>query len=117
MINQAKAAGLQTSTAMINHLVLGKARRDSSRVYAPPSSTAKLHTSLKGLWWLLEAIPKLAKWREWPKRRSLLGLYLPLAEPRPIPEGAHIHRSVFERMCAVPEYRPPNLPSKRIRVG
>ena len=32
MINQAKAAGLKTSTSMINYLVLGKPRKDSPRV-------------------------------------------------------------------------------------
>jgi hypothetical protein len=52
------------------------------------------HRSLKGLWWVLEFIPKLTKYREWPHRWSLLGLYMPLAEPRPIAVDAVIHRSV-----------------------
>jgi uncharacterized protein (DUF2235 family) len=117
MINQAKAAGLKTSTAMVNYLVLGRPREDSKRVYTPPNAAASLHSSLKGFWWALEIMPKLTKWREWPKRRSLFGLYLPLAEPRHIPEGALIHGSVFDRIAAVPEYRPINLPAKRVRVG
>jgi hypothetical protein len=61
--------------------------------------------------------PKRTKWREWPRRPSILGFYLPLAEPRPIPEGALIHGSVFERIAAVPDYRPVNLPAKRERTG
>ena len=116
LINQAKAAGLKTNNSMINHLVLGKPRKDSMRIYVPPNSQALLHRSLKGLWWILEVIPKLKKFREWPGRRSLFGFYLPLGEPRPIPEGARIHRSVFDRIAKVPGYRPVNLPIKYIRV-
>jgi hypothetical protein len=117
MINQAKGAGLKTSTAMINYLVLGKPRRDSKRAYTPPDAAGKLHKSLVGFWWILEFIPKLSKWREWRRRPSFLGLYFPLAEPRPIPDGALIHGSVFDRMSAVPTYRPGNLPKNRVRVG
>ena len=117
MINQAKAAGLKTSTAMVNYLVLGKPRKDSDRVYTKADPGAKLHKSLKGFWWLLEIFPKRAKWREWLRRPQFLGLYLPLGEPRPIPDGALIHGSVFERIAARPDYRPVNLPAKRVRVG
>jgi uncharacterized protein (DUF2235 family) len=117
MINQAKAAGLKVNTAMVNHLVLGKPRKDSSRAYTPPDAAADAHKSLKGFWWVLEIIPKMAKWREWPRGRALFGLYLPLAEPRLIPEGALIHGSVFDRMKALADYRPINLPARRVRVG
>jgi uncharacterized protein (DUF2235 family) len=117
MINQAKAAGLKTGTAMVNYLVLGKPRKDSKRVYTPPSPAGKLHRSLKGPWWILEVLPKREKWREWLRRPSVLGLYLPLAKPRPISESALIHGSVFERMKAVPGYRPVNLPKSWSRVG
>lgn len=117
MINQAKSAGLKTSTAMINHLVLGKPRKDSNRVYVAPDASADLHRSLTLPWWILEVIPKQTKWREWPRRLSLLGFYLPLGEPRLIPEGAQIHGSVFERIDGVPAYRPVNLPARFVRVG
>jgi uncharacterized protein (DUF2235 family) len=117
MINQAKAAGLKTNTAMVNHLVLGKARKDSPRAYDPPSTTAKPHLSLKGLWWALEFLPKLKKFREWPWRRSLFGVYLPLGEPRLISEGALVHSSVFDRTAEVPAYRPVNLPTEYARVN
>ena len=117
MINQAKAAGLKTSTAMANYLVLGKPRKDSERVYQPPDPRAKLHTSLRGAWWILEVLPKLTRWREWRPRPSLLGLYLPLGEPRAIAEGALIHSSVFDRIAADPAYRPANLPKKHTRIG
>jgi len=38
-------------------------------------------------------------------------LYIPDAEPRPIPEGAIVHRSVLERMTKVAAYKPINIPS------
>jgi uncharacterized protein (DUF2235 family) len=117
MINQAKSAGLRTSTAMINHLVLGKPRTDSNRTYVAPDATAELHKSLTLAWWPLEYIPKRTKWREWPKRLSVLGWYLPLGEPRAIPEGARIHGSALDRMASVPTYRPVNLPVNFVRVG
>src|SRR6185503_17860542 len=87
MINQAKAAGLKTSTAMVNHLVLGTERKNSIRTYVPPDPAGPIHRSLKSFWWILEVLPKRTKWREWPRRPSFLGLYLPLGEPRLIPEG------------------------------
>lgn len=117
MINQAKAAGLKMSTPMINHLVLGKERKDSSRLYVAPNPNAQLHRSLKGFWWILEVIPKLKKFREWPRRWSFLELYLPLGEPRLIPDGALVHGSVVERMSAVSDYSPVNLPKNRARAG
>jgi hypothetical protein len=116
MINQAKAAGLKTNTAMINHLVLGRARKDSNRVYVAPSVFARVHRSLRGFWWILEIIPKRTKWREWTRRPSIFGFYLPLGEPRFVPEGALIHASVIERMALTPEYNPLNLPKTYRRV-
>jgi hypothetical protein len=63
------------------------------------------------MWWLpLEIIPKLKKWREWPGRPALLGLYLPLAEPRLIPAGANVHSSAADRRAANIGYEPVNWP-------
>jgi hypothetical protein len=70
-----------------------------------------MHVSLKGAWWILEFLPKRAKWKEWPERKAILGWYLPMGEPRLIPEGAILHRSVVERQTKDPTYRPINLPS------
>ena len=117
MINEAKTAGLKTSTAMVNYLVLGKPRKDSARVYTPPDPVGMLHRSLKGPWWILEFLPKRTKWREWMRRPSFVGWYLPLGEPRPIPEGSLIHRSVLERITAEPDYCPVNFPPKQVRVS
>ncbi|MBR0794271.1 DUF2235 domain-containing protein [Bradyrhizobium jicamae] len=111
MLAQAKAAGLQLDQPMIDHLAWGLPLPPHQRQYAPPSATAPLHDSLKGAWKILEWIPKSDRWKEWPARKSFLGFYLPMGEPRPIPEGALIHASVVERMEKDPSYRPINLPT------
>jgi uncharacterized protein (DUF2235 family) len=110
MIEQAVAAGLRVDQSMVDHLGWGQPR-PHSHVYVAPSPTAELHVSLEGAWWLLEWLPKPVRWREWPARKSFLGWYLPLGEPRLIPQGAIIHRSVIERRDRVSSYRPINLPA------
>ncbi len=111
MIEEAHAKGLLVNRAMVNHLVLGHPRKGSKHVYVAPDATAKLHVSMTTGWKLLEWLPKRVKWREWRPRRSLLGWYLPRAEPRVIPSGAFIHQTVFERIERLTAYRPVNLPT------
>ena len=77
-----------------------------------PTWRASCTSSLRGAWWLLEYLPKSAKYREWPARKAHFGYYIPDAEPRLIPEGAIIHESAIERMNAMPSYRPVNMPAK-----
>ena len=112
MIEQAVAAGLRVDRMMVDHLCWNAPEPGvlHAHQYAPPSATKPLHESLTGAWWILEWIPKLTKWREWKKRPNIFGLYLPLGEPRPIPEGALIHQSVIDRMAQVASYRPVNMP-------
>lgn len=110
MIDQAEAAGLRVDRSMVDHLVWGLARQDSGHVYVAPDATAQLHVSLEGAWWFLEYLPKREKWKEWPDRKCYLGWYIPDAEPRPIPEGSIVHRSVVERMAKLAAYRPVNMP-------
>jgi uncharacterized protein (DUF2235 family) len=112
MIDEAVACGLRINRAMYNHLVLGRPRKGGSKTYVAPTPTAPLHNSMSAGWLLFELWPRRVKWRDWPKRPSLLGLYLPLCEPRRIDEGALVHHSVFERIDAVQDYCPPNLPPK-----
>ncbi|GAB3788868.1 T6SS phospholipase effector Tle1-like catalytic domain-containing protein [Dyella agri] len=112
MIEEAHAKGLLIHRAMVNHLVLGRPRKGSNHTYVEPDAAAKLHVSMTAGWKPLEWLPKKSKWREWKQRRSVLGWYLPCAEPRVIPEGAFIHRTVFERIERLPDYRPVNLPSE-----
>jgi len=117
LIDEAVLHGLEISATMYDHLVLGASRQGGTRRYTPPSVTAKLHDSMNFGWLLLEGIPKRTKWRDWPQRRSLLGFYMPLREPRRIDDDARVHYSVFERIEADPSYRPVNLPSKeKVRV-
>ncbi|MBB5357050.1 uncharacterized protein (DUF2235 family) [Rhodanobacter sp. ANJX3] len=111
MIEEAHAKGLLINRAMVNHLVLGHPRKGSNHSYVAPDATGELHVSMTAGWKPLEWLPKNSKWREWKERRSVLGWYLPRAEPRFIPEGAFIHRTVFERIERLPGYRPVNLPS------
>ena len=111
MIAQAEAAGLRVDRAMIDHLGWGQAGQGGSHEYVAPDATAKLHISPESVWWILEWLPKQEKWREWPDRKCILGWYLPLAEPRPIPDGAILHRSVIDRITKDPTYRPINMPA------
>jgi len=110
MIEEAKAAGLQVNTAMVNHLVKGHKRKGARHEYVPPDPTAEINDSMNWAWRILEYLPKSVKWKEWPKRAEFLGFYLPLAEPRFIPHDMEsLHPSVPERMRALPDYRPENL--------
>lgn len=111
MVEEAAAAGFRINRAMINHLVYGKPRAGSTHSYQPPDFRAELHRSLTTWWWPLEIFPKLKKWREWPQGRpAFLGLYIPFAEPRPIPGGARIHQSACDRRAAQVGYDPANWP-------
>jgi uncharacterized protein (DUF2235 family) len=111
MIEQAQAAGLRMDRSLINHLGWGQPRAGSNHIYVAPDAAAELHVSLTGAWEILEWLPKQARWKEWPGRKSSFGWYLPRGEPRLIPEGALVHRSVLERRDKVPAYRPINLPA------
>src|SRR3546814_7911487 len=56
----------------------------------------------------LEFIPKPVKYREW-RRRALLGVYFPVAEPRPVYEGDVVDGAVNERRKRDSGYDPVNL--------
>lgn len=93
---------------------------DPKYPYVAPDPRGELHRSLTGAWWLLEPLPKRARLKEWPSRRSILGFYIPWAEPRPIPnrpwqgvpsdDAFAIHSSAVARIAEVKGYRPVNLP-------
>ncbi len=117
MIEEAKAHGLIVNTAMQNHLVLGYPRKGSNQGYVAPDPEAMMHKSLTRGWQLLEWLPKSIKWKEWPSALSLGRFYLPLGEPRVIPDNARIHYSVFERIRRTTQYRPSNLPNTYLIEG
>ncbi len=112
MIEEAVRCGLTVDRRTVNQLGWGRQRKSSPFSYVAPDDRAEVHVSLKGLWWLLEFLPKSDTYKDWPKRKSLFGFYLPEAEPRLIPEDAFIHESVLKRIADVPGYRPVNLPAR-----
>jgi uncharacterized protein (DUF2235 family) len=112
MIDEAVKCGLTVNQATVNQLAWGVQRKSSPYSYVVPDVRGDLHTSLSGAWWLLEYLPKSAKYREWPERRAYFGWYIPDAEPRFIPDGAFIHETAVLRMDALPGYRPVNLPKQ-----
>ena len=112
MIDEAIKCGLKVNQATVNQLAWGIQRKGSPYSYVVPDVRGDLHTSLRGAWWLLEYLPKSAKYREWPERKVHFGYYIPDGEPRLIPDGAIIHESALQRMDAMPNYRPVNLPKQ-----
>ena len=65
------------------------------------------HQSLKGAWWICELLPK--KYWDDQAEPPCYRYRIPLGKPRQVPVGAQLHRSIIERMQALPGYRPPNL--------
>ena len=111
MLEEAKKFDLKVFNRMADYVTGMKPwTKNTQYLYPKPDVTATLHKSLKGLWWVLEVIPKSKKRREWPKRKSFLGFYIPWGEPRFIEEEALIHNSVKERLEQVESYLPVNLP-------
>jgi uncharacterized protein (DUF2235 family) len=111
MIDEAVAHGLAVNRATVNHLAWGKQRKGSPFSYVAPDIHCPPHNSLTALWWLLEFWPKKDKYKEWKPRPSVLGRYIPDGEPRFIADDAFVHESVVQRMDAVKDYRPINLPA------
>lgn len=113
MINESKDTGLKIFDRMAGYVSGVKPwTKDTKYLYPEPDATAKLHNSLTWAWKPLEIMPKSVKRREWPRRKSFLGLYLPWGEPRFIKDSAIVHESVRERMELTEDYRPINLPKQ-----
>lgn len=110
MIGEAVAHGLAVHTQAVNQLAWGVQRQGSPFSYVAPDITRDPHQSLTTAWRVLEWLPKSDRYKEWKLLRSVLGHYIPNAEPRLVPEASWIHESVFRRMEAVSRYRPINLP-------
>jgi uncharacterized protein (DUF2235 family) len=112
MIEEAVKCGLGVDRRTVNQLGWGRQRKGSPFSYVAPDYLADPHDSMKPAWRVLEVLPKADKYKEWPARQSVLGHYIPDAEPRVIPEDALIHESVVRRIDAIPTYRPVNLPTR-----
>jgi uncharacterized protein (DUF2235 family) len=98
MLREAQQAGLRTDAQQINSIVFDTAHGGVSG----PDINQKVHTSLKGFWWLLEYIPR--------RRRRTGQYFFPGGRRRTIPDGALIHQSVIAKTENNPDYTP-NLPS------
>jgi hypothetical protein len=112
MLCEAQSAGLMLDPQKVIDVLGGEIP------YAPPDPRAQLHKSLHGFWWLGEVWPKRHFYPVAVPGQDKLdyksNLRCNLARPRTIPEGAHIHQSVFDRMRDVPAYRPKNLPQQYV---
>ncbi len=108
MLLEAQSAGLLLDPQRIHDVLGGRVP------YVAPDSNGPLHESLRGFWWFGEFWPKRFQYRvtipDRPEPEYYSGLRLNLGRRRNIPEGAHIHQSVLDRMQQRPEYRPQNLP-------
>ncbi|MBK0328402.1 DUF2235 domain-containing protein [Rhodobacteraceae bacterium F11138] len=83
-------------------------RTPDGQRYAKPDALAPLHDSMSLPWFPLEILPKTTLRRDWPARPGWLW-YLPLSEPRVIPDSDQIDESVYERMQRWRFYRPINI--------
>ncbi len=103
MLDEARKAGLALDEDKVRE-ILG----ETDPAYARPDPAAMLHTSLSGVWWVLEFFPKRHSIKtadgKWVKSWEL-----PMAKPRAVPPNAVIHPSVEERRARVPGYQPVNL--------
>jgi uncharacterized protein (DUF2235 family) len=114
MLCEAQSVGLSFDPDRVIDVLGGQAP------YVRPDPKGELHKSLHGFWWLGEFWPKrffypvnvpgqaAPKWEP--------GIGVNLGRPRLIPDGAHIHQSVFDRMRDLPGYKPKNLPKQYVPV-
>jgi len=111
MLCEAQAAGLKLDLQKVIDVLGGKFP------YVPPNASGKLHKSLHGVWWLAEVWPKpyyrvVGVPGQVPMLRRVITVNL--GRTRLIPEGAHIHQSVLDRMNHLPNYKPKNLPKQYV---
>jgi uncharacterized protein (DUF2235 family) len=110
MTEEARKAGLRVTEANLRTFAHGQRGSEEEHPYSAPDAAGRLHPSLTPGWMPLEILPKRVADREWPARRSLLGFYLPLAEPRRVDLAHSIDGSVGQRRDAGIGYAPRNLP-------
>ena len=110
MIEEAVKCGLKVDRRTVNQLGWGRQRKNSPFSYVKPGFLPDPHDSMTAGWRVLEYFPKKDKYKEWPQRKSVLGHYIPDAEPRVIPEDAFIHESAVEKIAKDPNYKPGNIP-------
>jgi Uncharacterized alpha/beta hydrolase domain (DUF2235) len=112
MLCEAQSAGLWLDPQKVIDVLGGK------YPYAAPDPKGPIHQSLHGFWWLGEVWPKLYYYPVTVPGETVptwkRGITVNLGRTRLIPEGVHIHQSVFDRMRDVAKYRPKNLPQQYV---
>lgn len=102
MIRETGPMGLKFKTLTVNEIVLGQ---NPKKHYVAPDGSARPQDSMDKIWPALEFLPAKSG-PTYPTRRATLGgWHIPFFEPRVIPEGARIHRTVVEN-----DPKPGNLP-------
>jgi len=111
MLREASLAGLLVNEKRaVEILGRGQPSAPNAPKIAQPDPTACIHQSLKGAWWIAEFLPH----QQWDKASRKNKLRIPVDTPREVPVGKTtvIHESVQQRMDAVKDYGPPNLPKQ-----
>ena len=103
MIDAARPMGLLFRTRSVNELVLGQ---NPEKAYVPLDPLAKTHESMTWAWSILEYLPQVRRVAANGSTRT--EVFIPFFARRPIPEGARIHQSVFDREAE--GLRSPNMP-------
>ena len=103
MILEAQRQGAGFWTQSVNRIARG-----DGEGYVPPDPLGKTHNSMTPGWKPLEILPR--RQPEGSRRPSLGGWYLPLCDPRTIPDNARIHAAVIARAEARGRW-PKALPS------
>jgi uncharacterized protein (DUF2235 family) len=109
MVGQAKSFGLRVNPKAEAAMLPDK---DTPQA-AAPSATAMKHESLRGLWWILEFLPKQVRD---PAKGFETRWILHRGKPRHVPPASNLHSSIFTRTKAIPSYRPTNLPMPFTKV-
>ena len=113
MLREASLAGLKVdphrAAVILGRLPLPPG---SKLPYMPPDPAAPIHDSLTGAWWIAEFLPH----ESWDKDTRKTKWTIPMGAPRQIlaDKSTVIHQSVQQRLDAVPDYKPVNLPSRNL---
>ncbi|MCO6178859.1 DUF2235 domain-containing protein [Ciceribacter sp. RN22] len=112
MIREATGKGLKVITRTVNEIVLGQ---NPQKPYVAPDPKGPAHDSMNPAWRLLEFVPRRIPDSSWRRHGIAGGIYVPLSDPRFIPDDALVHQSVVDRLGSpLPEgpYAPENLPAR-----
>jgi uncharacterized protein (DUF2235 family) len=107
MMREAASHGLQIDPASLD--------RETNQIGAKPDPAGPLHKSLHGFWWIGECIPiRRFSWKDKKKHPYWLwGGYNQLRDLSRVTAlpFVFLHQSVIERINAVKDYRPENIPN------